>query len=107
MSYCTRRGRTATRSGTVCCPWLLIRSWPLASPRDPAAGYNTWVGYAEEDAAQALDELLNLQLSRNTRGGFDPAAGHYADFLDRALADPRLWPADLQARYLELTRAGS
>ncbi len=41
------------------------------------------------------------------RGGFDPAAGRYADFLDRALADPQLWPADLPARYLELTRARS
>jgi hypothetical protein len=97
--------------------------------RDPAAGYNTWDSYAEEDAAQALDELLNFQLGRNTRGdpvtrwtaadggmhvlalllhdtlrrgGFDPAAGRYADFLDRALADPDTWPRDLAARYLEL-----
>ena len=101
--------------------------------RDPAAGYNTWASYAEEDAAQALDELLNLQLGRNTRGdpvtrwtaaddglhvlalllydalqrgGFDPASARYADFLARALTDERLWPHDLQARYLELTATG-
>lgn len=98
--------------------------------RDPAAGYNTWASYAEEDAAQALDQFLNTQLGRNSRGdpatrwtsaddgmhvlalllydilqrgGFDPAAGSFADFLDRALSDPGTWRGDLQARYLELT----
>ena len=98
--------------------------------RDPAAGYNTWASYAEEDAAQALDQYLNTQLGRNTRGdpvtrwttadggmhvlalllhdtlqrgGFDPAAGNYADFLARALPDRHTWPGDLHARYLELT----
>jgi hypothetical protein len=97
--------------------------------RDPAAGYNTWAGYAEEDAAQALDQLLNTRLGRNTRGtpvtrwttaddgmhvlalllydtllrgGFDPATGSYADFLADALADTNTWPPDLEARYLEL-----
>jgi hypothetical protein len=101
--------------------------------RDPAAGYNTWASYAEEDAAQALDQFLNTQLGRNTRGdpatrwiaadggmhvlalllydtlrrgGFDPAAGSYADFLARALSDRTTWPRDLEARYLELTTAG-
>jgi hypothetical protein len=97
--------------------------------RDPAAGYNTWAGYAEEDAAQALDQFLNTQLGRNSRGdpvtrwtdadggmhvlalllhdalrhGFDPEACRYADFLDRALGDGHTWPSDLRARYLELT----
>jgi len=98
--------------------------------RDPAAGYNTWASYAEEDAAQALDQYLNTQLGRNTRGdpatrwttadggmhvlalllhdtlqrgGYDPAVGSYADFLARALSDRHTWPADLHARYLELT----
>ena len=98
--------------------------------RDPAAGYNTWASYAEEDAAQALDQFLNTQLGRNSRGdpaarwtaadggmhvlalllhdtlqrgGFDPAAGSYADFLARALSDRNTWPRDLEARYLELT----
>jgi hypothetical protein len=98
--------------------------------RDPAAGYNSWASYAEEDAAQALDEFLNIQLGRNTRGdpvtrwadaddgmhvlalllydtlrrgGFDPAAGSYADFLARALTDEDIWPRDLPARYAELT----
>jgi hypothetical protein len=98
--------------------------------RDPAAGYNTWASYAEEDAAQALDQYLNTQLGRNTRGdpatrwttanggmhvlalllhdtlqrgGFDLAAGSYADFLARALSDRHTWPGDLHARYLELT----
>jgi len=79
----------------------------LAARFAPAAGYNTWDSYAEEDAAQALDKFLNIQLGRNTRGdpaarwttaddgmhvlalllydtvrrgGFDPAAGSYADF---------------------------
>ena len=102
--------------------------------RDPAAGYNTWASYAEEDAAQALDQFLNTQLRRNTRGdpvtrwttaddgmhvlalllydtlrrgGFDPAAGSYADFLARALSDPNTWPRDLEARYLELTATPS
>jgi hypothetical protein len=102
--------------------------------RDPAAGYNSWASYAEEDAAQALDELLNIQLGRNTRGdpvtrwadaddgmhvlalllydtlrrgGFDPAAGSYADFLARALTDEDLWPRDLQARHAELTSSRS
>ena len=97
--------------------------------RDPVAGYNTWAGYAEEDAAQALDQFLNTQLGRNSRGnpvtrwtdadggmhvlalllhdalqhGFDPEACRYADFLDRALSDGHSWPSDLRARYLELT----
>jgi hypothetical protein len=98
--------------------------------RDPAAGYNTWASYTEEDAAQALDQFLNTQLGRNTRGepaprwteadggmhvlalllhdtlrrgGYDPAAGRYADFLARALSDASIWPRDLEARYLELT----
>jgi hypothetical protein len=98
--------------------------------RDPAAGYNTWASYAEEDAAQALDQFLNTQLGRNTRGdpatrwttaddgmhvlalllydtlrrgGYDPAAGRYADFLADALSDPDTWPRDLEARYLELS----
>jgi hypothetical protein len=98
--------------------------------RDPAAGYNTWASYAEEDAAQALDQYLNTRLGHNTRGDpvtrwttaddgmhvlalllydtlqrgdFDPAAGPYADFLARALSDGHTWPDDLHARYLELT----
>ena len=98
--------------------------------RDPAAGYNTWASCAEEDAAQALDQFLNTQLGRNSRGdpasrwtaadggmhvlalllhdtlrrgGFDPAAGSYADFLARALSDGNTWPHDPEARYLELT----
>ena len=37
------------------------------------------------------------------RGGFDPAAGSYADFLARALSGGQTWPLDLEARYLELT----
>jgi hypothetical protein len=129
---------------------LLHRPWPAGHPikgrldalaadpflaarfagRDPAAGYNTWAGYAEEDAAQALDQFLNDQLGRNTRGdpvtrwteadsgmhvlalllhdtvrrgAFNPVHGSYADFLARALSDPDTWPRDLQARYLELT----
>jgi hypothetical protein len=101
--------------------------------RDPAAGYNTWAGYAEEDAAQALDQFLNTQLGRNSRGdpvtrwtdadggmhvlalllhdalqhGFDPEACRYADFLDGALGDGHTWPGDLRARYLELTTAST
>jgi hypothetical protein len=98
--------------------------------RDPDAGYNTWAGYAEEDAAQALDQFLNAKLGRNSRGepaarwtaadggmhvlalllhdtleraDFDPRDGSYADFLDRVLSDPRSWPGDLGARYIELT----
>jgi hypothetical protein len=35
--------------------------------RNPDAGYNTWDGYAEEDAAQALDQFLNTALGRNSR----------------------------------------
>jgi hypothetical protein len=47
--------------------------------RDPAAGYNSWASYAEEDAAQALDQFLNTRLGRNTRvtrwrGGPRPTA---------------------------------
>ena len=98
--------------------------------RDRAAGYNTWASYAEEDAAQALDQFLNTRLGRNTRGdpvtrwttadsgmhvlalllydalrrgGFDPGAASYADFLVSALSDKDTWPGDLAARYLELT----
>lgn len=101
--------------------------------RDPAAGYNSWSGYAEEDAAQALDQVLNEKLGRNTRSdpvtrwttadggmhvlalllydtlrraGFDPATGSYADFLAGALSDAKMWPPDLEARYLELTKTG-
>ena len=97
--------------------------------RDPDAGYNTWARYAEEDAAQALDQFLNTHLGRNSRGdpvtrwttadggmhvlalllydtlrrgGFDPKVDSYADFLARALSDPHTWPDDLNARYLEL-----
>jgi hypothetical protein len=97
--------------------------------RDPDAGYNSWASYAEEDAAQALDQFLNTGLGRNARGdpvtrwaeadggmhvlalllydllergGFDPEAGSYADFLASALADPKLWPDDLSARYSKL-----
>ena len=78
----------------------------LAADPFPAAGYNTWATYAEEDAAQALDQFLNIQLGRNTRGdpvtswtaadggmhvlalllydglrhgGYDPAAGSYKE----------------------------
>jgi hypothetical protein len=36
------------------------------------------------------------------RGGFDPAACSYADFLSRALSGPGPWPHDLEARYLQL-----
>ncbi len=98
--------------------------------RDPDAGYNTWDRYAEEDAAQALDQFLNTHLGRNSRGDpvtrwataddgmhvlalllydtlrrgdFDPKVSSYADFLARALSDPHTWPGDLNARYLELT----
>ena len=39
--------------------------------RNPVAGYNTRDRYAEEDAAQALDQFLNTRLGRNSRG--DPA----------------------------------
>ena len=97
--------------------------------RDPDAGYNAWDRYAEEDAAQALDQFLNTRLGRNSRGdpvtrwatadggmhvlalllydtlrrgGFDPRVSSYADFLARALSDPHTWPDDLNARYLEL-----
>jgi hypothetical protein len=101
--------------------------------RDPAAGYNSWASYAEEDAAQALDQFLNTQLGRNSRGdpvtrwtdaddgmhvlalllhdalqhGFDLEACRYADFLDRVLGDGHTWPGDLRARYLELTAAST
>jgi hypothetical protein len=98
--------------------------------RDPAAGYNTWASYAEEDAAQALDQFLNDQLGRNTRGdpltrwtkadggmhvlalllydtvrrgAFNAANGSYADFLAHALSDPDTWPRDLEGRYRELS----
>jgi hypothetical protein len=101
--------------------------------RDPAAGYNTWASYAEEDAAQALDQFLNARLGRNSRGdpatrwaaadggmhvlawllhdtlqrgGFDPEAASYADFLDWALSDQDVWRRDLGARYRELTETG-
>ena len=102
------------------------------SLRQPGRGgrLQPWASYAEEDAAQALDQFLNTQLGRNTRGdpaarrtaadggmhvlalllydtvrrgGFDPAAGSYADFLARALSGVSTWPRDLEARYLELT----
>jgi hypothetical protein len=36
------------------------------------------------------------------RGGYDPAAGSYPDFLARALSDEKTWPHDLKARYLDL-----
>lgn len=95
--------------------------------RDLAAGYHDWSGYAEEDAAQALDQLLNTRLGRNrrgdpvsrwtdadggmhvlalllhdalSRGGFDPDRESCADFLVRALADR--WPADLRRRFEEI-----
>ncbi len=113
--------------GLAADPFLAARF----AGRDPATGYNTWASYAEEDAAQALDQYLNTQLGRNTRGDpvtrwttaddgmhvlalllydtlqrgdFDPAAGTYADFLAGALSGGHRWPDDPQARYLELTQ---
>ena len=85
--------------------------------RDPDAGYNTWSRYAEEDAAQALDQFLNTRLGRNSRGDpvtrwttscsmaacsslpcccttccgaevSTPRSGSYADFLARARSSP-------------------
>jgi len=95
--------------------------------RDPAAGYGTWTAYAEEDAAQALDQFLVTQLglarkdpvTRWTtaddgmhvlalllhdalvRGGFDAERESYADFLVVALANGQ-WPDDLESRYNQL-----
>ncbi|MGC1184748.1 MAG: hypothetical protein WBA31_06300 [Candidatus Dormiibacterota bacterium] len=100
--------------------------------RNPDAGYNTWEGYIEEDAAQALDQVLATGLGMATkdpvsrwteaddglhvlalllhdtlqRGGFEPGLESYADFLARALTDEQLWPKDLEMRYLELTTPG-
>ena len=96
--------------------------------RDAQAGYNDWSGYVEEDAAQALDQLLLTKPGsrRPTRslggrasrfGGmhvlalllhdalvrdkFDGAES-YADFLDHLLRDDERWP-DPALRYAELT----
>ncbi len=105
-------------------PFLAARF--AARPRD--AGYNDWMGYAEEDAAQALDQVLNKKLGlagdpieRWTtadegmhvlalllhdvmdRGGFADRDETYADFLSRALEDTSMWPQDLGARFRELT----
>ena len=99
--------------------WRATRSLrPLGRAR-PSSPLRHLAGYAEEDAAQALDQFLNTQLGRNTRGdpvtrwatadggthvlalllydtlrrgGFDPAAGSYADFLARALSGGRPGP---------------
>ena len=78
-----RRPRRTRRSPTPC-----TSPWPKGHPvrsrldalsadpflaarfaaRDPAAGYNTWASYAEENAAQALDQYLVTQVACNTRG---------------------------------------
>jgi hypothetical protein len=95
--------------------------------RDPQAGYNEWGGYVEEDAAQALDQLLLTKLGIEVS---DPAARwaasdggmhvlalllhdalaresfdgdvSYADFLAGVLRDPARWP-DPATQYAELT----
>jgi hypothetical protein len=95
--------------------------------RDPQAGYNDWGGYVEEDAAQALDQLLLMRLGIEVsdpatrwttsdggmhvlalllhdalvREGFDGQVS-YADFLDGVLRDPDRWP-DPATRYADLT----
>ena len=95
--------------------------------RDAQAGYNDWSGYVEEDAAQALDQLLLTKLGLETsdpitrwstsdggmhvlalllhdalvRDEFDGAES-YADFLDHLLRDDERWP-DPALRYAELT----
>ena len=100
--------------------------------RDRDAAYNTWSAYAEEDAAQALDQWLLSRLRQAqrdpasrwsiadngmhvlalllhdalVRGGFDADRESYPDFLLRALADGSLWPDNLETRYLELTGIG-
>jgi hypothetical protein len=89
--------------------------------RDPAAGYNSWAAYAEEDAAQALDQYLIEKLGcaradARTRwttadGGmhalawliydaltgagaaFEPRRESYADFLQRVVSDRLQRPA--------------
>ena len=84
-------------------PFLAVRF----AARGPDAGYGTWAAYAEEDAAQALDQLLLTQLGQATRdpvtrwstagdgmrvlalllhdalvrGRFEAARESYADFL--------------------------
>jgi hypothetical protein len=101
--------------------------------RDPAAGYGTWPAYVEEDAAQALDQLLITELGQARkdpvtrwttadggmhvlalllhdtliRAGFDAAQDSYADFLARELASGQGWPKDLESRYHELIDSGS
>jgi hypothetical protein len=100
--------------------------------RDPASGYNTWTAYAEEDAAQALDQLLLTQLGQATRDpltrwktadggmhalalllydtlirdGFDAVDESYADYLARELASRQWWPKELESRYRHLTDSG-
>jgi hypothetical protein len=101
--------------------------------RDPEAGYGTWAAYVEEDAAQALDQLLmtELGLARTDpvtrwttadagmhvlalllhdtliRGGFDAAQDSYADFLARELGRGECWPEDLESRFRQLADSGS
>ncbi len=101
--------------------------------RDPAAGYGTWTAYAEENAAQALDQLLLTELGQATRdpvtrwttadggmhvlalllhdtlirGLYDPAHDSYADFPAIELSGGQSWPTDLQNRYHQLTEQGT
>jgi hypothetical protein len=101
--------------------------------RDRNAGYGIWRAYAEEDAAQALDQVLLTKIGQATRdpvarwtiaddgmhvlalllhdavirGGFDAGRESYADFLARVLTDGRWWPHDLERRYVQLVESGS
>lgn len=96
--------------------------------RDPSAGYNSWASYAEEDAAQALDQYLTEKLGCARAGakerwlaadqgmhvlawliydaiverGFQPRQESYADFLQRIISDRGCWPADTGPRYQRL-----
>lgn len=110
-------------------PFLAVRF----AERDPDAGYNTWAGYAEEDAAQALDQVLSTELGGTTRGdpvarwttadggmhvlalllhdtlrrgGYQAEDSSYGDFLARALSNEGVWPRDLATRYRALTETG-
>jgi hypothetical protein len=74
---------------------VLLRQLGGNTRGDPAARWTAADG--------GMHVLALLLYDTVRRGGFDPAAGSYADFLVRALSDANTWPRDLEARYLELT----
>ncbi len=107
-------------------PWMTA----IVDDHDPAFGYRTFEGVVNEDAAQALDQIVSERLGagrvpgerwRGADGGmhllaaalyrmlkddgFDARGGDFEAWLTAAIADGRLTAANLRARAAEVVGA--